>query len=152
MGDVISIVEEVEIDETEEEAAERRRAERKKRVLDSHAEKRARDIIAIDKLEEEADESYSLLEVEPGKSSFALVAVRTPTSAIYKRFQAQVERAKDNADRRKEASDLLARSCVAYPPADGLAALEREAPGALNAIGVRAVELATLKTEAEKKG
>jgi len=145
-------IEEVEIEETEEEAADRKRAERKKRFGDARAERRARDIIAIDKLEEESDESYSLLEVETDKASFALVAVRTPSVAIYKRFIAQVERAKEKPDARKEASDLLARSCVAYPDAEGLRTLESESPGALNAIGVRAVELATLRSESEKKG
>jgi hypothetical protein len=149
MGEVIPIVE---IDETEEEAAERRRAERKGRKKSAHAERRARDLIAIDKLEEEADESYSVLETENAEASFALVAVRAPTSPIYKRFQAQVSRAKDSVERRKEATDLLARACVVYPDAQGLAVLEQESPGALNKIALHAIELADLRTEAEKKG
>lgn len=81
--------------------------------------------------------------------------VKTPTSAQYKRYLAQVGKAveKKNTAAQREAHDLLALSCWVYP----IEQKDREAmleafPGLLTTLGAAATVLAEGRQEEEGKG
>lgn len=83
----------------------------------------------------------------------ALVVVRAPTSAEYKRYVQMVRRAKqeDNEGRAK-AQELLAESCWIYPPREQQPAVREAFPGVLPSIVLEVTKMAELQNEAEGKG
>ena len=138
------------------EAAEKRRADRRAAAAGAREAQHATDLEALEALEvEHADSSLARLDLDrhvAGQPTF--VILKTPGSAQYKRFVDQVSRAaeKSNMAGRREAQDLLARSCWVYPAEAAQAAMLEHFPGLLVSIALRASQLVEGKAEAEGKG
>lgn len=120
------------------------------------ASQRAKDLSAIIDLENEMGIELKTLETQERyvEGVPVVVGVRPPTKMEYRRFQSEVRAAKENATKRGEASDLLAKACVVYPPkdSDAFKALTEAFPGTLNSVVLVATKLAELQSEDEKKG
>lgn len=83
-----------------------------------------------------------------------VVAVRPPSKAEYKRFQAIFRVEPEKSPKRGDAIDQLAKACIVYPEKDSaaFAALLEHFPGTLSSVVPVATRLAELSSTAEKKG
>lgn len=130
---------------------ERRRAERKAANGQLRTEQYARDLLALDALEEElGDGRVAPLELSfftPGLPTF--VVVRAPDEVSYRRFRDMVRNSKGTAH--GKAADMLADVCVAYPDADTYKKLRDAYPGVHDSVAVQAIRLTEGKAAEEGK-
>lgn len=139
------------VEELEQKLADRRAARAK--AEEAQYEK---DLEARIELEDEHGSiaSVSVARFVAGHPTMALL--RTPTSAEYKRYKAQMFRAaaeKKAAVGQQAAQELLAGACWVYPKTeDERAAMLEAFPGLLTPISMAAAALAEGKTEETGKG
>jgi len=139
------------------EAVEKRRAERKVELAKEREAQEATDLEAIDALEmEHGAGGVARLDLERfAKGLPTCVALRTPDPAQYKRFVDQVGKAveKNNQGARRDAQDLFAKSCWAYPAEqEARDRMLEQFPGLLVSIAIRAAQLVEAKAAEEGKG
>lgn len=136
-------------------AIEAKRAAKAAAVADLRNEQEVSDLEAIDALEEKADCTY---DVSFSVSQFVAghpvrLAIRPPDGDEYKKFIKQVSAAGDSADAKVKALQALAMVCWVYPSEKASReALLSANGGLLASVGSRAVKLAELKADEEKKG
>ena len=137
------------------EEIEARRAARKAQTKAAFEEQYATDLEALDALEvEHGDHAVATYKLDadrwkPGLPT--LVVVHVPESA-YNRFRGMVRKAKDNAEARGAAADLLADSCVAYPARETYSAMRAAYEGLHDNVTIIASKLAEGKSADEGKG
>lgn len=139
------------------EKLEEQRAARKAASAKARAAQRIEDLKAFYALEEElGDDCVKALDAPGYKAGLpTLVVVKTPSSGQYKRFQDQLSAAaqKQNAKGKREAQDLFAESCLAYPKEpEKRAALVEAFPALLVTVAIAANALAEFKSDEEGKG
>lgn len=135
------------------EEIEARRAERKAKQDEARAEQYAKDLEALDALEAEHGEAVARLDLKryaPGHPTF--VVLKAPKRDVYKRFCDMVARAKDSAEQRMKAQNMLAESCWVYPTDAGKRAeMLEDFPGLLLSIAISATQLVEGQAAAEGK-
>lgn len=137
------------------EELEARRAARKSATETAKLEQYAKDLEALDKLEEEHGESaFTVMHVPaftPGLPT--LIVIKSPAGTGYfKRFQDQVGAAKGHKPAEMAAQEMLARACLAYPSdPETVKAMTSAYPNLLNAAAKAVVDLATVEAEDAKK-
>lgn len=119
------------------------RAERKAAVAAARAEQYAKDLIEVNRIEEEhGDGRVAIMKMPSFRDGLpTLVIVRTPQPLVYKRFRQQITNASDDAPRRAEAMELLATSCIVYPDKETYAKMREAWPAIHDGAGVEAVKL-----------
>jgi hypothetical protein len=133
-----------------EKTAEQRIAEAQERRAKKHAEQKsaatdqfAKDIEALEVLEEEHGRiaSVKVESFRPGLPT--RVFIRTPKPAEYKRYRDMVEKAVKKDTKRSEVGDQLARACWVYPGSkDEQDQMLEASPGLLVSILLQATALA----------
>jgi len=138
-------------------AVEERRAQRREAVDTEKQEQLATDLEALDALESEhGDGGVAQLELAryvKGLPTF--IVIRTPKGIEYKRFTDQVVKASDKGGtkEKRDAQDMLARTCWLYPADDAAQkAMLDEYPALLLSIALRATQLVEAKANEEGKG
>lgn len=134
------------------EAIEAKRAARKERLEAERKAQYAKDLEAVDALEEQlGDSNVAMIELPYTPGMPALAAVRCPTSHELKRYQDMIR--PRNVDGKlgnaTEAMNQLGRSCLVFPEGDALAALLEARPGLPTQAGTEALGLAKGRAEAE---
>jgi hypothetical protein len=136
------------------EEVQKRRADRAAKLETDRAAQELTDLEAIDKLEAESGESLHTMSANrfaPGVPY--KVAFRAPTAAEYKRYVDQVARAGKSSTEQVKARDMLAASCLVYPPdGDARKATLEAFPGLLVSVSIEAAKVAELRAEDEGKG
>jgi len=122
---------------------EARRATRREVNDKARTEQYAKDLEALDRLEEEhGDGRVSALKMPsyvPGLPTF--VVVNTPSASYFNRFRSMVRNANGKAQAQGEAKDLLASSCVLYPDAETYARMKEAWPSTHDNVGMEAIRL-----------
>jgi hypothetical protein len=126
------------------EEIEERRAKRKDAIAKARAEQYEKDLIEVDKLEQElGDDKVRMLHTpsySPGLPT--VVLVKTPATSAFNRFRQMVRKANQKTEMIGAAKDLLASTCVAYPPDDAIyKRMCEEWPSLHDVVGVEAIEL-----------
>lgn len=138
------------------EEIEARRAARKAAADEERRAQAAKDLEAVDAMEVASGEEIRTLAVPQYRKGLpALVGVRAPEEAYYKRFAQMLRRSADNREAHAQAQDMLADHCWCYPPADAKderAAMLKAFPALLVSIFLESIKLIDAKAEDEKKG
>lgn len=125
------------------EEIEARRAKRKAEAAKLRAEQYEKDLIEVDKLEEQyGDGRVGVLQTSsyvPGLPT--LVVVRTPSSSVFNRFRQMVRKAGQKTSEIGAAKDLMSSSCIAYPDEAIYERMKEEWPSLHDNVGVEAIRL-----------
>ena len=134
---------------------EERRAARKAEAKKARAEQYAKDLEALDALEQEhGDESVAALEVSGFvKGLPSIVVVKSPGGTpLYKRYTDMVRKAGKNPEGLGKAQELLGEACIVYPSDDETRKAMFDAfPGTKVSAYVRAIKFVELESADEKK-
>jgi hypothetical protein len=133
---------------------EERRAARKAAAEKAREEQYAKDLEALDELEQEhGDGKVVQLDLPAFTVGLpTMVVVRTPTDVEHRRYRDMVRRSKGKGDEIGKATDLLADVCRVYPDDDTYEAVRKAHPGVHDSIAVQAIKLAEARTAEEGKG
>lgn len=134
---------------------EKRRAERRDAQATAKAARELLDLEAIDALEAKSGEVLHTMSANAFKVGHPVkIAFRCPEGEVYRRYQDQISRAEKNPTGKREAIELFARSCIAYPDpkGDGFEAFLEAFPGVLVSVAIEAAKVAELRAEEEGKG
>jgi hypothetical protein len=134
-----------------------------RRAASEHAaeEQRATDLEAIDVIEQTlGDSNVSTISIPYAEGLPCVAAVRCPKPIEMKRYRDQTKVKLHQPGQRKPpespdlvaAAELLAETCVVYPPREVFAQMCESRPGLQAQAGVLAAELALGKAEEEGKG
>lgn len=138
------------------EEIEKRRAERRANHEGGQREQLAKDLEAIDKLEEASGEPLQTMSTNSYKPGVPVkIAFRAPSALEYKRYCDQANKALGKGDHtaRLKAQELLAESCIEYPEkGDARKAMLEAFPGVLVSLAIEAAKMAELRAEDEGKG
>jgi len=138
------------------EEIEKRRSERRKAHDDARDAQALKDLEAIDALEAEHGEPLHTMTANGFKHGVAVkVAFRAPSPTEYKRYCDMVGRAqqKNDAIERRRAQEMLAASCLMYPPeGEARKAMLEAFPGVLISLAIESAKVAELRNEEEGKG
>lgn len=122
---------------------EKRREERRATTEKLRAEQYAKDLVEIDKLEEEyGPDRVKVLTTPsfvPGLPT--VVVIRTPASDVFTRFRQMVRRSNGKIPEIGNARDLLAASVVVYPDAATYDRMKEQWPSVHDVVGHEAVKL-----------
>jgi hypothetical protein len=129
---------------------EARRAERKAGIAKARAEQYGRDVVQVDRLEQElGDDRVAVLKTPSFVAGLpTVIVVKTPTKAQFARFRSQVQKSKSNSEAIGAAQQLLGDSCVIYPEREIYDRMLGEWPALQDNAGLEAIRLG----EAEGKG
>ena len=128
----------------EVEEIEKRRAERKAARQKASAEQYAKDIVEVDRLEEEhGDDRVAVLKMPsfvPGLPT--VVVVKTPSKPHMNRFREMAQKRANDKVAIGEAAAMLATTCIAFPAdKDVYARMCEEWPAIHDNAGVEAIRL-----------
>lgn len=133
------------------EVAEAKRAARKAAVEERHKAQRAIDLEAVMVLEDDlGDSNVAVLEVPFTLGLPCLVAAKTPSAAVVKRYQDRVRGKRDGSPPDFTVATIeVGESCLVYPAKDSpeREALLKSRPALLVAVGKAALDLATAQAE-----
>jgi len=122
---------------------EARRAARKAATAKERQEQYAKDVAAVDGIEQtEGDDRVRVLTVPSFVMSLpTVVVVKTPTPGQFNRFRQMVRKAGNNTEAIGAAKDLLAASCIAYPDEETYGRMKEAWPSIHDNAGVEAISL-----------
>ncbi len=133
------------------EAIEAKRAARKAKLDEQHAEQLATDLEAVDALEtEHGDSNVAVLRVPFTPGQPALCAARCPNTHEIKRYRDRIRKDGGKGDP-VAAAEEIAAVCRVYPDADTYKAMLDARPGIHVQLGVEAVKLASGQADADQK-
>jgi hypothetical protein len=129
---------------------EARRAERKAGIAKARAEQYGRDVVQVDRLEQElGDDRVAVLKTPSFVAGLpTVIVVKTPTKPQFARFRSQVQKSKSNSEAIGAAQQMLGDSCVIYPEREIYDRMLGEWPALQDNVGLEAIRLG----EAEGKG
>lgn len=130
------------------EEIEQRRADRREGIAKARAAQYAKDIVEIDRLEQEhGDDRVVVLEMKSFVAGLpTVVVVSSPGEPQMNRFRTQVRKAKGNQEAIGAAQDMLAATCVAYPAdEETYSRMKKEWTAIHDNVGVEAVRLGEAK-------
>jgi len=129
------------------EEIEKRRADRKAALSELEKEQYAKDLEALDVLEQEhGDSNVDSLRVPFTPGLPVLVAVKTPSKLLVKIYKDRLREAKPNPTK---AAEEIGGKCLVYPDQETYEQMLEARPGIATQTGLSALKLSTARATAE---